>query len=384
VTRAAVALLALMLAGLAAAAGPTPGGRPVVISGCEGLYYERDGLPQRIIVSDLPLEDSAHTAMRQMTQAIKLTLKDQRFRAGRFSVGYVVCDDSGNSGRWTPTRCKRNARAAVRNTKVVGLIGTLDSGCARVELPILSAAKTVLVSPLNTATDLSHSGRWEIARLSATDDVQAAAAARFLQGHGAATVTALSDGTARGDAYREAFVRAAAALGLRVVSHGRADAAYVSGVLATRTRMDLERARRRAPNGPLALAAGLGPAAQLATIAGPAAEGAYLFVAGIPVERLDKAGSRFVAHFETRIGTSPHPYAVYAAQAAHLLLDAIANSSGARESVGQAVLRAKVDDGLIGSFSFDRNGDLEPAPVTVFRVHDRSAQIVRILNSGLP
>ena len=35
-------------------------------------------MPQRLIVSDLPMEDTAHTAMHQMTQAIKLTLKDAR------------------------------------------------------------------------------------------------------------------------------------------------------------------------------------------------------------------------------------------------------------------------------------------------------------------
>ena len=60
-----------------------------------------------LIVSDLPLEDSAHTAMHQMTQAIKLTLKDDGFRAGRFTVGYVVCDDSGSAGRWSAARCAR-------------------------------------------------------------------------------------------------------------------------------------------------------------------------------------------------------------------------------------------------------------------------------------
>jgi hypothetical protein len=48
------------------------------------------------------------------------------------------------------------------------------------------------------------------------------------------------------------------------------------------------------------------------------------------------------------------------------------------------VVHAKVAQGLIGSFSFDRNGDLRPAPVTVFRVHDRTAQIVRVVDSGLP
>ena len=133
-------------------------------------------------------------------------------------------------------------------------------------------------------------------------------------------------------------------------------------------------------DGPLALAAGYGPAAQLASLAGSAAEGAYLFVAGVPVERLGSEGDGFVSRFESAIGTSPHPYAVYAAQAARLLLDSIARSSGTRTSVARKVLAARVRRGLIGSFSFDANGDARPAPVTVFRVHDRSAEIVRVVD----
>jgi branched-chain amino acid transport system substrate-binding protein len=381
--RTGIVLLALGFVGLASAAGRVAVAGPVVVRGCGGLFYERPGRPQLIIVSDLPLEVSAHTAMRQMTQAMKLMVKDDGFRAGRFSVGYVACDDSGDAGTGSSKRCVANARAAVRNNKVVGVIGTLDSGCARSELPVLGAANVVLVSPLNTARDLTRSHRGKVARLSAPDDDQAAAVARFLRDRGVATVAAVSDGTKRGNAYRAEFVLAARRVGLRIVARGSADAAYAGGVLSGRTRAVLAAARKRAPGGPLVLAAGYGPAAQLADVAGAAAEGSYLFVPGIPVERLGAAGRRFVRHFEIAIGTSPHPYAVYAAQAAGLLLHSIGRSSGTRASVGRAVLAAKVTHGLIGSFSFDANGDPSFAPVTVFRVHNRAAHIVRVMDSGL-
>ena len=381
---AAVVVLLLALTGLASAAGSSQGERPVVVAGCEGVYYERPGRPQLLIVSDLPLEDSAHTAMLQMTQAIKLTLKDRGFRAGRYSVGYVVCDDSGPAATWGAKRCVRNARAAVRNARVVGMIGTLDSGCARVELPVLGAAKVVLVSPLNTAPDLTRSHVAHVARLSAPDDAQADAAARFVRQQGARTVAVLSDGTRRGNLYRSAFASAAGRLGLQSVTRGRADAAYLGGVLSERTRADLRAARRRAPAGPLVLSEGFGPAAQLADETGGQAEGAYLAVAGLPVERLPDEGRRFVTRFETAIGRSPHPYAVYAAQAARILFDAVAVSNRSRDSVARAVLGTKVRRDLIGSISFDENGDPTRPPVTIFRVHDRAAQIVRVIDSGLP
>jgi branched-chain amino acid transport system substrate-binding protein len=113
---------------------------------------------------------------------------------------------------------------------------------------------------------------------------------------------------------------------------------------------------------------------------GTAAEGAYLFVSGIPVEHLDKSGQSFVRHFERATGTSPHPYAIYAAQSSDLLLDAIASSHGKRGAVARGVLAAKVSRGLIGSVSFDANGDPTFAPVTAFRVHNRMAEFVRIVD----
>ena len=377
-----LAFVALVLAGLASAAGPPPGG-VVVIRGCEDLYYEHDGSPQRLIVSNLPMEDSAHTAMHQMTQAIKLTLKARDFRAGRFTVGYVACDDSGPAGFSGRARCVANARAAAKLPQVVALVGTLDSSCARAKLPVLAAAKLLLLTPLNTADDLTR-GRGAVARLSATDSAQAAAAARFLRNRGARRIAVLSDGTPRGDVYATAFRRAAPVFGLRVVA-GKADAAYVGGLLAGPTRKTLSTARGLAGGGPVALSAGYGPVEQLVdTVAPGNAEGAYLFVAGVPDERLGSSGEAFVRHYETSIGTSPHPYAVYAAQAAELILHATAGSNGSRTAVARDVLRARVRNGLIGSFAFDRHGDIRPAAVTIFRVHGRRADIVRVVDSGIP
>jgi branched-chain amino acid transport system substrate-binding protein len=381
VIRLVVCCAALTLAGVAGAA--VSDRRPVPLAGCDRLYYEREGSPDLLIVSDLPMEASAHTAMRQMEQAIKLTLKNRDFRAGIHSVGYVPCDDSGPSGTWSATRCRRNAVEAASLAKVVGVIGTLDSGCAGVELPILGRAHVVLVSPLNTASDLKSSARARIARLSASDDAQAAAAARFIRDRGARTVAVFADGTRRGNVYRTAFLAAASRVGLRMAL-GRADAAYVGGLLSGRTPAELSVARRRVPSGPIVLAEGLGPAAQLATEVGPSAEGVYLVVAGVPSERLGSAGNRFVRQFEERIGAAPHPYAVYAAQAAEILLDAVASSRGTRTGTGRAVLAEKVVDGPLGSFSFDRDGNSVPAPVTIFQVKGRRAELVRVVNSALP
>ena len=52
-----------------------------------------------------------------------------------------------------------------------------------------------------------------------------------------------------------------------------------------------------------------------------------------------------------------NPAALYAAQATEVMLDAIAHSNGTRQSVTRALLASCVQNGILGSFCFDANGD---------------------------
>ncbi len=51
-----------------------------------------------------------------------------------------------------------------------------------------------------------------------------------------------------------------------------------------------------------------------------------------------------------------------------MLLDAIARSDGTRESVRKNLLAARVENGILGTFGFDENGDVEPSSITILRV----------------
>ena len=53
--------------------------------------------------------------------------------------------------------------------------------------------------------------------------------------------------------------------------------------------------------------------------------------------------------------------AIYGAQAAQVLLDAIENSDGTRSDVIAKMFATEVTDGLLGSFKFNENGDPEDA-----------------------
>ncbi len=80
---------------------------------------------------------------------------------------------------------------------------------------------------------------------------------------------------------------------------------------------------------------------------------------------MSAAGERFIAEF----GAEDAPFFVLeAAQAAELVLDAIARSDGTRASVLEELQASRVKNGLLGSFRFDRKGDITPASVPILRI----------------
>jgi ABC-type branched-subunit amino acid transport system substrate-binding protein len=128
----------------------------------------------------------------------------------------------------------------------------------------------------------------------------------------------------------------------------------------------------------------MGTVGQLAAEVGDLAEGAAMTVGGVPPDRAGDAASGFEQEFERKIGNPPQPYAVDAAQAAQVVLDAIAGSDGTRAGVRRAVLATRVERGILPSFSFTRTGEPTPAPVTILRVRKGRAVVERVLESAVP
>jgi hypothetical protein len=96
----------------------------------------------------------------------------------------------------------------------------------------------------------------------------------------------------------------------------------------------------------------------------------FVSVPGRPPETLTGPGKAFVSELQAGLGGAPvELFAPYAGQAAELLLSAIAPSP-ARADVVAAVLQARVEDGIIGSFSITASGDPSQAPIGVSVARD--------------
>ena len=370
-------------------------------SSCGPIYYQGSGSPNFIIPSDLPLQGSGRTQTIQMTDAIKYILKNAGFKAGKYTVGYQSCDDStAQAGKWVSGKCSANGNAYAQNKSVIAVLGTFNSGCAEIIIPILNrvgGGPVGMVSPANTYVGLTHggpgtvpgepekyypTGKRNYIRMVAADDFQGAADAQFMQQQGAKKVFILNDKEAYGLGVATDTKNSAAKLGLNVVGftawdpkassyealatrikQSGADWVFLGGLICENGAKLISDLKAGLPGVKLMAPDGFSDF----TANGTSAVGMYITVAGQPPENLTGAGKDFVKNFGAQIGTAVNPYSTYAAQAISVLLAAIAASDGTRPSVTNHLLHTKVTDGILGSFTINSNGDTTKNPVTVYQ-----------------
>ena len=166
------------------------------------------------------------------------------------------------------------------------------------------------------------------------------------------------------------------ALAERIRATG-ADAVYLGGYVSNNGVRLIEDLRRAL--GPAALIVGPDGFATPELIvegAGPAAEGFAWTIATLPTDELPSPGRDLAASFEERFSSRPCCFAVQAAQTASMILDAIEGSGGSRSRVTERLLDARVEDGYLGDFEFDRYGDTTLNTIGAYRIEDGDLRFV--------
>ena len=380
--------------------------QPLPASSCSPLVYKGSGTPKYLIVSDLPRQGAQRTQSNQMTQAIKFILDGAGWKAGAYTIAYQDCDDStAQAGKWDSAKCSANANAYARNKDVIGVIGTFNSGCAEIIVPILNRAGPVgMISPANTYTGLTASGpgtapgepnkyyptgKRNYARVVAQDQYQGAADALLAQRLGAKNVYVLNDKEAYGLGVASNFRHAATKLGIKIAGFEAIDpkassyealaskikdkgatGVFVGSLICENGGKLLKDLRATLGTGvKLLLPDGFTPITSVVAGAGAAAEGAYVSVAGVPKSKLRGPGKVFLTAFTKQLHGQPvAEYAVYAAQAAVALLSAISHSDGTRASVTSQIFKVNLKNSITGNLSFNAQGDVKGGPVAIYRI----------------
>jgi len=372
-------------------------------SSCGPVFYKGSGSPQLLIATDLPLQGAGRAQQIAMGKAVRYVLQNEyKFKAGKFTVGYQECDDStAQTGAWDSAKCSANARAYASEKTLVGVLGTFNSGCAKLEVPILNRAPggaVAMLSSANTAVGLTHNASWNdpgepkiyyptgvrnYARVAASDDYQGPAAADMLvKLRHVKSVYIVHDNQTFGKGVANAFKLRAQKLGIKVlgfepwdskatdytaigqhIKDSGAQAVYLGGIVCNNGVKLLKDLRSVVGSKPV-FAGPDGWTPYSATLgAGSAAQGMYVSYAGLPLQTLGKTGKAFIAKFKKYANIKdqyPPPYAVYQAQAAQIMLSAISKSDGTRKSVTSQLLKVHVKNGIMGTFHFDKNGDIVP------------------------
>jgi branched-chain amino acid transport system substrate-binding protein len=391
---------------------------------CGAIRFGGDGTPDVLIASDLPLQGANRSLTTEMAQAVEFVLEQADYKAGGKTVGYQSCDDStAQAGSWDSAKCSSNARSYANNESVIGVVGTFNSGCAKLEIPVANRAPNgplAYVSPANTYPGLTisgpgtepgepdnyyPSGQRNYARVVWNDQFQGAADAEFAKAQGLKKVYVLTDKETYGNGIATLFGQYAKKLGITVlpgtpqawdkaassydaiaskIKQTGADSVFLGGIICNNGGKLIKDLR-----------AGLGPDVQIfgpdgftpisATIegSGTASEGMYITQPGIPPDQLTGSGKEFVDAFKAKIGHEPDPYSLYAAQAAQVLLASIDDANADRSKVAQELFNRTVTDGVLGDFMIDENGDTTLGTVSVWQVKNQKPEFVKLITPEL-
>jgi branched-chain amino acid transport system substrate-binding protein len=365
------------------------------------------------IVSSLPLQGSDRVQTEQMNRAIEFVIEQGDGKAGDYTIEFEAFDDAtAAKGAWDEAKCAENARTFVDDDSIVGNIGTYNSGCAAIEIPILNEAGLAMVSPANTYQGLTVSGpgteqgepdkyyptgERNYVRVVAHDIFQGKVGSAFMKDDlGVTKVFILDDKELYGKGVADAFEGAAREIGLEVVGHegwdkdapnytalmtaikaSGADGIYIGGV-STNNGGQLIKDKVAAVGDNEAVKVLVTDGFVLSSLFDEAGadnvEGAYGTAPTQPPSELTGAGAQFIEDFQAAEGegTNIEVYTIYAAAAAQVLLDAISRSDGTREDVVAKLFETDLSDSVLGPFAFNPDGDPAAGTESIYKAENGS------------
>jgi branched-chain amino acid transport system substrate-binding protein len=379
----AIAIVAMAAMAVAACGGDDDGG------GDEG------GGKTLIISSDLPLQGASKDASQATNQAIKLYLEQIGNKVGDYNIEFKEYDDStAAKGNWDDAQCTKNATEHVQNTDEVAVMGTYNSGCAKIQVPTLNQdpdGPMLMVSHANTNPGLTKpwdagepqkfqpSGKQSYARVITTDDFQGSAAAQFAsQDLKVTKAYILNDNQTYGQGIAKAFADEAAKQNIQVLGNepwdpkatdyralfnkikaSGADLVYLAGIYDLGGgQVVKDKVAVLGPNdGAVKLMGPDGFTGYPDLQKLPEAEGMYLTFAGLTTTQLREAGgagAELLDAYKAKYGSDPATnYALYGVAAVQVILQAIEKSDGTRKGVRDAVFDGEgitipADDSVLG------------------------------------
>jgi branched-chain amino acid transport system substrate-binding protein len=364
------------------------------------------------VYSSLPLQGASKDQTGAMVNGIRLALSEAGGKAGNYTVKYTALDDStAQAGNWDPGQTAQNARKVAQDSKAVGYIGEFNSGASAVSIPILNQAGVPQVSPANTYVGLTTSepgsekgepqkyyptGKRTYLRIVPRDLIQAKALLTLMKQDGCTKIGVANDKDTYGAGLARTLLFASAQTGQKnqIVSNSGIDKtapnfrSYASTLKAKG--VDCFLFSGITANGAVQLMKDVHAALPSAKLYGPdgicesgftnpSKKGAPADVTKqfqCTVATLNLAsypgGQDFLKAYKTKYGDAhPDPYAIYGFEGMKLFIDTIkklGDKGTDKSAVLDALFATKNRSSVLGTYSFDQNGDTTLTDYGVYKV----------------
>lgn len=337
----------------------------------------------RLIVA-APLTGDMAGEGRGLERSVRMAVADEAAETGLPPVEVAVFDD-----RADPFEAASVARRAVEDPSAFAVIGHMTSGCAIDASRVYAQAGLAMITPSATATELTArqdrpewTGERVVFRLPPSDGVQGDFAAEYaVKRLSLKRFVLVHDRTPYGlglaESFRAGLERRGASAGPAVaIERGGKDfSAAAAEVLAARPEgvffgglymeAGLLIKQLRAAGWTGTFFSGDGAKnPDIFAAAGPAADGAYFSVGGVPVEALPSAAD-FVARYRKQWNDEPRTFDHYGYEAARVALAALRRAGSADRAKVLAAVRRSDRRAMTGDVVFDSKGDTLRGLVTM-------------------
>ena len=326
------------------------------------------------------------------------------FKALGFDLVFVPYDDQAK-----PEVGVANARNIAADSDILLVVGHFNSGVALPSSEIYKDSMLAMISPANTATEITDRGYPNVNRVCGRDDVQGPVGARFAaQDLKVKSVYIVHDKTLYGQGVADAFRDEAAKFGLKILGYDgteeranfgpmiipmkakNPDLVYFGGIYH-QGGLFLKQMREKGVK-----AIYMGPdgmdSSEMVKIAGRQVIGSYYTTVAGPMDAYPESAA-FAKRFKQRFGKEVESFGMYGYDAAMVGLKAIEQTiqslggkKPTRRQVATAVRKFKNYRGITGSIAFDEKGD--PVKAKYFVLKFEKAQypgkVVKVVEQAAP
>ncbi|ANE43233.1 branched-chain amino acid ABC transporter substrate-binding protein [Deinococcus puniceus] len=311
-----------------------------------------------------------------------------QFKKLGFDLSLTPFDDQADPATGTAA-----ARKIAADRQILAVVGTLNSGVAIPSSAALVASRVAMVSPANTANQVTDRGLSNMNRIVARDDAQGPAGANFMiDALKAKKVYLLNDKTAYGEGLAAEVEKALKAKGVQVVANEgteeksdfssivakiklqKPDAIYFGGIY-NQVGVFIKQLRESGVTTPVVGGDGL-DSGQLVTIAGKGATNIYFTTVSAPPESLPAART-LAALYQKTFSAPIQGFGVFGYDAAKVTLQGIlaaaranGNKAPTRAQVESAIRKGSFTGLLSGNVSFNSVGDRKAATMYILSIMD--------------